>query len=253
MVRMRAFPGLLALVLGATSAAAEPLKPELAQLLRDAEAPRELLSQGAQWTVEVGTGSGDKMRSRQVVKAEGSRALIEVLDPKASRGNRYLLASGEVWFYRAGGRRAVAISGREPVGGTAVVADMAASSHLEDYDIISATPGQALAGEFCAVFDLAAKPEARVGHPRVQLWVSEGARLVRQALFLTAAGRPVATASFRHEAGLMAGNRRVPMLSMITIRQEIGPRKVTVLRFSDYQLASFPEDTFDVAALAAHD
>lgn len=222
------------------------------QLLRDAEISRGVLSaNGIAWTVNAeGSERGETRNAKLIVKAQGPYALAEIVEPADSAGKKYLLSGGEMYFYRPGASRPVKVPRRQQVTGDASIGELASASFLDEYQIAS-TGSEDLNGETCTVFDLEAKAGAKPTYAKIKLWVSNSARVSRQANFFTASGKHLRTATYEHNSSVTVGGKAIPFLSKLTVQELLGTPKTTILTYSAYKLTSFPEGTFDLDAMAA--
>ena len=220
------------------------------QLLRDAEISRGVLSSnGIEWTVQGRSDEkGDTSNAKLIVKSQGSQARAEIVEPATSAGKQYLLTNGEMYFYRPGAKRAVKVPRRQRVAGDASIGDVASAGFLNEYKIGSESTEQ-LNGEACTVFDLVAKGGGRPSYSKIKLWVSNSARVSRQAHFFTASGKHLRTATYQHNSRVTVGGKSIPFLSKLTVKELLGTPKTTTLTYTGYKFVSFPKGTFDVNSI----
>jgi len=220
-------------------------------LLVDAEISRGVLgSNGIQWTVQAtNTENGSTQNFTLVVKSQGTNALAEITAPSDSAGSKYLLSDGDMWFYRAGNKRAVSVPRRNRVAGDAAIGDIASTSFLMEYEITGTEKGS-YGGESCTVFTMEQKRGARPAYSRIKLWVSNSARVIRQAHFFTPSGKHIRTAEYQHSNSITVSGRSVPFISRLEVTDLLGTPKKTVLRFTNYRITSFPSGIFDKKDMA---
>ncbi len=221
-------------------------------LLVDAEISRGVLSSnGIEWTVRARTVTKGQQESFTLqVKTQEDKALAEILSPESSKGSKYLLSGGGMWFYRQGTKRPVSIPRRNRVAGDAAIGDIASTSFLEEYRIES-TEQDSFNGESCTVYSLKQKLGKRPAYSTIKLWVSNSARVSRQAHFFTPSGKHIRTATYKHNSRITVRGRSVPFISELKVTDLLGTPKSTTLNFTNYRIvSSFPKDTFDLKSMA---
>lgn len=240
------------ILLTTISLAAATLVSADEKLLHDAEVSRGVLSSnGIEWTVQgQSVSKGEATTGKLVVKAQGAHALATVLAPESSEGKQYLLSNGEMYFYRPGAKRAVKVPKRQRVTGDASIGDVASASFLDEYQI-AGTSTEKLGAEDCTVFELKAKTGSRPSYSKIKLWVSNSARVSRQAHFFAASGKHLRTAKYEHNSKVTVGGKSIPFLSKLTVEELLGTPKTTTLTYTGYKFTSFPAATFDVDSMGA--
>lgn len=221
-------------------------------LLVDAEISRGVLgANGIEWTVQANTvSSGTREDFTLEVRSQGDQALAEILAPASSKGSKYLLSDGDMWFYRQGSKRAVSVPRRNRIAGDAAIGDIASTSFLEEYKI-SSTSKDTYNGEACTVITLDQKGGKRPAYSKVDLWISNSARVLRKAHFYTPSGKHIRTATYQHGNSVTVSGRSVPFISKLEVTDLLGTPKTTTLRFTNYRIvSSFAKSTFDVKAMA---
>ncbi|MEM7011356.1 MAG: outer membrane lipoprotein-sorting protein, partial [Verrucomicrobiota bacterium] len=222
------------------------------KLLHDAEVSRGVLSaNGIEWTVQgKSTSKGETTTAKLIVKAQGPHALATLVEPDTSAGKQYLLSNGEMYFFRPGAKRAVKVPKRQRVTGDASIGDLASASFLDEYQIAGTTT-EKLGDEECTVFELKAKPVSRPSYSEIKIWVSNSARVSRQAHFFAASGKHLRTAKYEHNSKVTVGGKSIPFLSKLTVEELLGTPKTTTLTYTGYKFKAFPASTFDVVSMGA--
>jgi len=234
--------GLVSFSMGAVS-------EEQLALLRDAEGARgDLDGVGIAWIVEATSeekGEVKKMKIRVVTQA--SKVFAEILEPEKSKGLKYVVADGKMWYHRPNLSRPVPISRRQRVIGRAAVGDIAAMSFLNDYSVEASEKGE-YGGEECLVFDLEEKSKA-ANYPRIRYWVSTKRRVGVKAEFYTVSGARLRTATMKYENLLKVGEREQVFLSEMVVTEEMGTAKETKLVYAEHVIDEFPDELFDYTKL----
>jgi len=242
--------GGLAVVLWATPASAAGVTEHHLEALRMAEHSRgNLPDLGVQWTVSASSEEGDEGRSMVLrVVNQGGQVFAEVLAPEGSRGVKYIVESGRMWYYRPGLSRPISVSKRRRVTGNAAVGDIASISFLLDYS--AAEVSEELLGERpCWVFEL--RPNSnRAAYARVRYWVSQSDRLGLRADFYSLSGKKLRTAAWDYESRLTIAGEARPFVSRMTVEEAAGRTKLTMLTYDDPQTQDFPDTLFDPSELA---
>ena len=75
--------------------------------------------------------------------------------------------------------------------------------------------------------------------------------MAREAHFFTISGKHIRTAKFEHKAKIKAGGKVIPFLSGLTVTEQLGTPKSTLLSFTKYKIfpGGFPDSTFDRKAM----
>ncbi|MEM0969819.1 MAG: outer membrane lipoprotein-sorting protein [Verrucomicrobiota bacterium] len=221
------------------------------ELLQDAEVSRGVIpSTGLEWKVEARSESAAERKDAVLlVRSQYGRSLAEILSPETSRGKKYLLADGTMFFYRPGTQRPIIVPARQQVAGDAAIGDIASTSFLLEYAPTSVKPGL-YEEERCAVFQMNAKAGSASSYSYLLLWVSEDARVYRKAEFYTKLGRHIRTARFVYDKEITLSEKTYPFLSKLEVTQLLGTAKTTTQTFSDHQLAPFPPEIFQRDTMA---
>lgn len=223
--------------------------------VRQAEIHRGVLpDSGIEWTVSAKSESDAESREAiLLVRTQNNRSLAEIVAPESSKGKKYLLADGNMYFYRPGTSRPVSVPTRQQVAGDAAIGDIASTSFLTEYSPTAVEPGT-YQGERCGIFQLDAKKGLTVSasYSQIKLWISEREHVIRKAEFYTKTGRLIRTGLFFYKSSVTYDGRSIPFLSSLQVIQQLGTSKTTTLQFSGYKLKSFPTALFTKDSLCGN-
>lgn len=222
-------------------------------LVREAEIHRGVFPDtGLEWTVAAKSQSAEESKEATLlVRTQNGRSLAEIMTPDTSKGKKYLLADGTMYFYRPGTSRPVNVPPRQQVAGDAAIGDIASTSFLAEYFPSAVEPGSH-EGERCAVFQLDAITSITASYSHIKLWISEREKVIRKAEFYAKTGRLLRTALFFYDSTLTYDKKPIPFLSSLQVTQHLGTPKTTTLQFSDFKLKTFPTALFTKESLAGN-
>jgi len=217
------------------------------QLLRQADEARGNLD-GVIW--EVVLESVERARTETMsfeVKARGFDILGETLAPPRSKGNKILMLSGNMWFYKPGLSKPVPISRRQRLLGNAAYGDIAATNYAHDY---TATPlaDDTINGEPCYVFDLKSR-DNRTTYARIQYWISKARGVGVKAEYFTVSGKRLKSASMEYSNSVHINGEARPFLSRIVIEDAWMSSDITTLLLRHPRLQPLPQSIFDLNLL----
>ncbi len=254
MTRRRFSKSLAALAICLTWLAGATLAPaageEYLDLFADAEQSRgDLGRQGIVWVVTVvSLENGEEKTLRMRVIHQSSKVLAEVLEPEKSRGTKYLVTDGKMWFHKPALSRPISISRRQRVMGNAAIGDVAAISYLEDYSVEAVEDGEHQ-GDSCHVFSLKQKSKS-ASYPAIRYWVSKTRRVGVKAEFFSVSGTKLRTAIMEYEHKVNIDGKNRDFISRMTVEEQLGATKSTTLHFGDFELKQFPPGIFEQESLA---
>ncbi len=217
---------LLALVLAAPAGA-----PDATTLLRDSDRARGGLEGGVSWGLAIeSTEDGETTRRSMRVRAMGTDALCETLEPARHKGEVYLFNDRIIWFMKPGLRRPIAISARQRLQGEASNGDIAATNYVRDYrgtvvgeDVVDGKPTW-------RVELVARSPD--VTYDRIRYWIAKKGHLGVKAEFLTVAGDVFKKATLQYGNRVkLPGGEEIDFISVMTIQDAMGAGGVTVLTY----------------------
>lgn len=218
-------------------------------LLEEAESARgDLGGRGIEWIVAASSEEQGETQSMKLrVITQSARVFAEVLEPEKTRGARYLIVDGKMWYHKPSLSRPVSVSRRQRVIGRAAVGDIAAMSFLSDYSAAKTETGTH-EGESCVIYTLEQK-SSKANYPLIRYWVSKERRVGVKAEFFSVSGSKLRTALMKYDHRLKVDGEERRFLSEMRVEEGLGSDKVTTLRYGDHLLQEFPEELFDYTKL----
>jgi len=192
-------------------------------------------SNGIQWTVNVKSSDGRAASFRAI--SQGGKIWAEVLAPADSKGRKYIAESkGAMWFWKPGLSRPVSVSKRQRLSGDAAIGDIASTSYVDGYKMVSSSKGE-VDGETATVYILKANSLSDT-YREIRYWVTKKGNLGKKAEFYAKSGTLI-------RSSVMEYNNQVngkPFLSKMTIKDS---SKTIKLTFSDVKLGNYPAALFE--------
>ena len=103
--------------------------PTAEELLQEADRARGGLEQGIRWELDLlSKGDGSEQSVHYIVKAYQQDALVEATAPGRNKGETMLFNDKNLWFFKPGIKKPVAISPRQKLMGQAANGDIAATN-----------------------------------------------------------------------------------------------------------------------------
>ncbi len=197
-------------------------------------------SNGVQWVVNVKTSDGRTASFRAV--SQGGKIRAEILSPEDAKGRRYIAeAKGSMWFWKPGLSRPVSVSRRQRLSGDAAIGDIASTSYVDGYKLVSNSPGK-VNGEAATVYILKANSLSDT-YREIRYWVTKKGNLGKKAEFYAKSGTLIRSSTMEY-------NNKVngkPFLSKMIIKDS---SKTVNLSFSKVKMGSYPASLFDKKSLA---
>jgi Outer membrane lipoprotein-sorting protein len=201
--------------------------------------------EGISWEVVVDTSDGATENSVTYdLKVKGSDALAESIAPPRNKGETMLFNDRNIWFFKPGIKKPVAISARQKLMGQAANGDIASTNYARDY-YGQVAGSEAVAGQSLWKLELKAKTK-NVTYDRIRYWVSKKDRLGVKAEFLTIGGEVFKRAAFEYNNKLDVDGKKLPFISKMTITDAINPTSKTVLNYKTPVAAKHPDSIFNV-------
>lgn len=216
-------------------------------ILRQADQARGNL-EGVTW--EVLLESVERTRTRTMtfeIKARGFDILGQSLAPPKYKGNKILMLSGNMWFYKPGLSKPVPISRRQRLLGTAAYGDIAATNYAEDYEARQLADEEAN-GEICYVFDLTSK-DAQSTYDRITYWIAKNRLVGVKAEYFSVSGKKIKSAVMEYANTVNLHEETRPFISRIIIDDELTSSDVTTLNFRHPSTQALPHSLFDLNLL----
>lgn len=197
--------------------------------------------EGITWKVNV--QARDKHKE-YFVQAAGFDLLAETVSPSRYKGNKILMVSGNMWFYKPGLSKPVPISRRQKLLGEASYGDISSTNYAFDYSIEQVND-DTIDGELCWLFELKSSTKENT-YDRIRYWVSKERKVGLKAEYFTVSGKRIKTAFMAYENSVNKQGIELPFLSKITISDDIYSGQQTVLDLSEPNLKKIPDYYFNV-------
>lgn len=237
---------LLGLFLVSTAAFAQSPTPAAEELLKDSDRARGSIAGGVSWELDLDAlDDGTTSKVHYVVKAKGNDALSEATEPARNKGELMLFNDRNLWFFKPGLRKPVAISARQKLMGQAANGDIASTNYFRDYEgkIVGE---ETVEGVPCWKLELKAKGK-NVTYDGIRYWISKKDRLGIKAEFLTVSGEMFKNASFEYKNTIsINGGKAEPFVSKMTILDPLKPANKTTLTFSSPKAEVHADSLFNV-------
>ena len=209
-------------------------------LLLDAERYRGVMTgeQGVQWRVDVENSGGQGAKNATFMAvSQGNKIYAEVILPEAAKGRKYIASSdGNMWFWKPGLSRPVAVYRRQRLTGDAAIGDIASTSFVDGYTVVSASAGE-VDGEAAVVYTLKADSIMDTYH-QIKYWVTKETHLGKKAEFYTRTGSLLRTSKMTYKNEVDGK----PFLSKMVVTDS--DRKV-VLNYSEPKLGQYSPALFN--------
>lgn len=227
---------LLATVLSGVSRAEE----DYFNILLDADKARGNY-EGIAWKVNVQSKNKHK---RYYVRSLGFDLLAETLSPAKYKGNKILMVSGNMWFYKPGLSKPVPISRRQKLLGEASYGDISSTNYAHDY-IIEAVSSAEINAKPCWLFDLKSKTKKN-SYDRIHYWVDKERRTGVKADYFTVSGKRIKSATMEYQHTIVVAEQNQPFISKVSIVDGIQTESITVMELSEPELKEIPGYYFNV-------
>lgn len=215
------------------------------QILKRADESRGNL-EGISWEVVI--ESMERQRTTDTltydIKARGFNISGMSLAPPKYRGNKVLMLSTNMWFYKPGLNKPVPISQRQKLMGNAAYGDIASTNYAEDYTA-SQLPDTVIDGEDCYVFDLKSKND-KTTYDRIKYWISKERLVGVKAEYFTVSGKRFKSAAMQYDNSVQIEGRSRPFISKITMHGELIGDDVTYLNLTKPRFETLPDYVFDL-------
>lgn len=213
---------------GAQAFAAVTANP--VDLLKKADRARGAAVDGIAWQAEVNSvEDGSSTSVTYVVKVRGNDALAEAIAPARSKGELILFNDRNLWYFKQGLRKPVAISPRQKLIGQASNGDIASTNYARDYEG-HVVGEESVKGTRAWKLELKAKAK-NVTYDRIRYWISKKDGLGIRAEFLTVGGQVFKNAEFEYQNKLSSQGMSIPFISQMIIRDASNPANQTVLHY----------------------
>lgn len=228
-------------------------EPTTHQILTRADEARGNI-EGVTWEVTILSLEDDHEKDMTFdVQAKGFDLLAKALSPAKQKGNKLLMASGNMWFHKPGLSKPAPISQRQRLLGNAAYGDIASTNYAEDYVATvlgdgSDTSDTIINGQICYVYDLKARTK-KATYDRIKYWVSKEKLVGLKAEYFTVSNKKFKSAIMEYENEVKADGKPRPFISRVTIYDELMSENVTTLTFSEPAIKRIPRHIFNLNLL----
>ena len=220
-------------------------QPTAEDLLKEADRARGAAEEGISWEIDVDTlEDGTTNKVHYLVKVKGSDALAEATMPSRNKGEIMLFNDRNLWFFKPGIKKPVAISARQKLMGQAANGDIASTNYYRDYD--GKIMGEEnVNGNPAWKLDLKAKAK-NVTYDGIRYWISKDTRVGVKAEFLTVSGEMFKSATFEYKNSMKTSGKDYPFISRMTIVDALKPANMTSLEYQIPKAEKHPDSIFNI-------
>jgi hypothetical protein len=224
--------------------AADPTALEILQTADRARGSSAVV-EGISWEVVVDSKEGTTNNSISYdLKVKGSDAVAEAIAPARSKGEIMLFNDRNIWFFKPGLKKPVAISPRQKLMGQAANGDIASTNYARDYDGTIAG-SEKIDNQDAWKLDLKAKTK-NVTYDQIRYWVSKKDGVGIKAEYLTVGGEVFKKATFEYKNKLEVSGKNIPFVSKMTINDAVNASLQTVLNYKTPRSAKHADSIFNV-------
>lgn len=203
---------------------------------------------GIQWEITMDAMENGREQHRELqVVARGYNSLVETLAPANVKGQRLLMQDRNMWFAKPGLSKAVPISPRQKLMGTAANGDIASTNYAGDYKIVGAEE-DTVQNEPCLVMDLQAI-DSRATYDRIKYWISKKRLVGLKAEFYTVSGKMFKTAVFEYQNSITINGKPREFISRMIITSAIITADVTTINYSKPSIKKVADAAFNLNLL----
>lgn len=200
---------------------------------------------GIQWDISMDSIEGGREQHRKLrVIARGYNSLIDTLEPANLKGQKLLMQDRNMWFSKPGLSKAVPISPRQKLMGSAANGDIAATNYAGDYKITH-TSEDKIKDESCIIMELQAI-DSRATYDRIKYWVSKERLVGLKAEFYTVSGKMFKTATFEYKNNITINEKPQEFISKMIITSAIVKDDVTTIHYSKPVLKKVSDANFNL-------
>lgn len=218
-------------------------------LLRESDRSRGGVKEGLTWSLTLeNTEDGEATTRQFLVNAKGNDALVEVTAPARNKGEVYLFNDRNMWFYKPGLKKPVAISSRQKLTGQAANGDIASTNYARDYTA-SLEKTDTWNGEKMQVLLLKAKAD-NLTYDQIRYWISSSTKLARRAEFLTLEGKPFKIGEMEYKNFILLNGKKNPFVSKLTITDAKFKDNKSVITYKTPKFEDHSTSLFNVNRLS---
>lgn len=219
---------------------------DLAQdLLKASDRARGSLEKGLTWESEVTTQEDGETTVRKFrIRARGTDAYVEALEPSRNKGEIYLFNDRTMWFFKPSLRKPVAISSRQKLTGQAAIGDIASTHYARDYNP-TMEKAETVNGEKTHVLMLKAKAD-NLTYDQIRYWIGDVSKRATKAEFLTLKGEPFKRATLEYKNKVKVDGKDIDFVSEMTIVDAQFANNKTTLRYINPRMEDHKSSLFNV-------
>jgi hypothetical protein len=220
-------------------------QPSAEQLLRDSDRARGGVEGGVSWEIDLETTEdGNKNAVHYIVKVKGDDALVEATAPGRNKGEQMLFNDRNLWFFKPGIKKPVAISPRQKLMGQAANGDIASTNYYRDYE--GKIVGQEdVDGVPTYKLELKAKGK-NVTYDSIRYWISQKNRVGVKAEFLTVSGEMFKSATFVYSNTISLSGKAQPFVSKMIITDALVKENKAQLSYHTPKAEKHADSLFNV-------
>jgi outer membrane lipoprotein-sorting protein len=204
--------------------------------------------EGIEWEITMDSIENGREQHRKLkVTAKGYNSLADTLAPGNVKGQKLLMQDRNMWFSKPGLSKAVPISPRQKLMGTAANGDIASTNYAGDYKIVNVEEGK-VNDEPCVIMNLQAI-DSRATYDRVRYWISKDRIVGLKAEFYTVSGKMFKTAVFEYQNTVTVNDKPREFISKMIIASAIIKDDVTNIIYSKPSLKKVSDATFNLNLL----
>ncbi len=193
-------------------------------------------------TFNVSTKNKQKIR-RYHVMVSGYDALGITLSPEKHSGNKVLISSGIMWFYKLGSRRATPVPKARRLLGEGSYGDILSTNYAQNYSIES-VKSELLNNIPCWVFELKSKTKKNT-YDIIHYWVDKDRKTAIKSNFFSKSGKLLKSVEMEYQQKIVVNNIKKPLISKATISDKIINESITTLRFTQAVIKTIPHHYFN--------
>jgi len=235
----------LVFCIGFTLPATYAMTPD--EILRKSDEARGN-TEGIEWEIAMDSIESGREQQRTIkVSARSFNSLAEFLAPANVKGQKMLMVDRNMWFAKPGLSKAVPISPRQKLLGSAANGDIASTNYAGDYKISHVSEGSANR-EPCYTFDLTAV-DKKATYDSIKYWISKERLVGVKAEFYTISGKMFKTAVFEYNNNISIEGVTRPFISRMVITSAIIKEDVTTMSFRKVSFKKIPDSMFNLNLL----
>jgi hypothetical protein len=221
--------------------------PSAEEILKEADRARgsSAVAGGISWEVAVESNDGTNTNTVSYdLKVKANDALAEAVAPARNKGEMMLFNDRNIWFFKPGMKKPLAISPRQKLMGQAANGDIASTNYARDYDgkIVGS---EKVDGQDTWKMELKAKAK-NVTYDQIRYWVSKKDKVGIKAEFLTVSGDLFKQATIEYKNKIDAGGKQIPFVSKMVIIDAVNAKQKTVLNYKSPRAEKHADAIFNV-------